>query len=104
MQLESRMSRVALMERASQTAHSFPLGSKLGVFVMALGLAADLVAHLSPGLAHAPGATSGAELSAHLVVFVGMALVLLGVVVDGARSGPRSSGRSMQGRRSNAVR
>ena len=33
---------------------------------------------------------TGPQLSAHLVVFVGMALVLIGVVIDGVRSGRRS--------------
>ena len=37
-------------------------------------------------------AMTGPQLSAHLVVFVGMALVLIGVVVDGVRSGRRSGG------------
>jgi hypothetical protein len=47
---------------------------------------------------------TGPEVSAHLVVFVGMALVLIGIVVDGVRSGRRSRRRSAEERRLNAVR
>ena len=103
MQLESRMSRVVVTERAAEIAQQLPLGSKIGLFVMALGIGADLLAHLSPGLAHDHGTTTGAELSAHLVVFVGMALVLIGVLIDGVRS-VRGSPAPAQGRRSDAVR
>ena len=92
------MLRVAAIDRASTTAHQLPLGSKLGLAVMVVGIAADLVAHLDPGLEHGHGGMTGPELSAHLVVFVGMALVLIGVVVDGVRSGRRTGGGATQGR------
>jgi hypothetical protein len=91
------MSRVAVIERVFETAHELPLGSKVGFAVMVLGIAADLVAHLDPADHHHGGAT-GPELSAHLVVFVGMTLVLIGVVIDGVRSGRRSGGSVTQGR------
>jgi hypothetical protein len=91
------MSRVAI-KRMSETAHQLPLGSKIGFAVMVLGIAADLVAHLDPALDHHHGGVTGPELSAHLVVFVGMALVLIGVVVDGLRSGRRSGRSVTQGR------
>ncbi len=91
------MSSVAVIERASETAHQLPLGSKVGFAVMVLGIAADVVAHLDPSADHQHGGVSGPELSAHLVVFVGMALVLIGVVIDGVRAG-RSGGRNSQGR------
>jgi hypothetical protein len=65
---------------------------------MVLGIAADLVAHLDPAFDHDHVGMTGPELSAHLVVFVGMALVLIGVVVDGVRSGRRSRGRATQRR------
>jgi hypothetical protein len=65
---------------------------------MAVGIVADLVAHLGPGVDHDHGGTTGPELSAHLVVFVGMALVLIGVVIDGVRSGRRSGDSATQGR------
>jgi hypothetical protein len=92
------MSRLAVIERVSETAHELPLGSKLGFAVMVLGIAADLVAHLNPALDHHHGGATGPELSAHLVVFVGMALVLVGVVIDGVRSGRRSGGNAPKGR------
>jgi hypothetical protein len=92
------MSRVAVVERVSETAHQLPLGSKIGFAVMVLGIAADLVAHLDPALEHHHGGVTGPELSAHLIVFVGMALVLIGVVVDGVRSGRRPGGNDPKGR------
>jgi hypothetical protein len=92
------MSRVAVIERVSETAHQLPLGSKIGFAVMVLGIAADLVAHLDPALEHHHGGVTGPELSAHLIVFVGMALVLIGVVADGLRSGRRPGGNAPKGR------
>ena len=92
------MSRVAIRERVFETAHQLPLGSKIGFAVMVLGLAADVAAHLDLALDHQHGGVSGPELSAHLVVFVGMALVLIGVVADGVRSGRRPDGIARRGR------
>ena len=92
------MSKVAVIERVSETAHQLPLGSQIGFAVMVLGIAADLVAHLDPALEHHHGGVTGPELSAHLIVFVGMALVLIGVVVDGVRSGRRPGGNAPKGR------
>lgn len=92
------MSRVAVIEPVSETAHQVPLGSKLGFAVMVLGIAADLVAHVDPALAEHHIGITGPELSAHLVLFVGMALVLIGVLVDGVRLGRRSGGDVPQGR------
>jgi hypothetical protein len=65
---------------------------------MVVGIAADLVAHLDPALDHHHGGATGPQLSAHLVVFVGMALVLVGVVIDGVRSGRRSGANAPKGR------
>lgn len=92
------MSRVAVIERVSETTHQLPLGARIGLAVMVLGIAADLVAHLDPALDHHHDVATGQERSAHLVVFVGMALVLIGVVIDGVRSGRRSGGSVTQGR------
>ena len=92
------MQRVAAIDRASATALRLPLGSKIGLAVMVLGIAADLIAHMDPSLDHGHGGMTGPQLSAHLVVFVGMAFVLIGVVVDGLRSGRRSRGHATQGR------
>ncbi len=71
---------------------------------MVLGFAADLVAHLDPALDHHHGGVTGPQLSAHLVVFAGMALVLIGVVVDGVHSGRGSGDSGNQGRKNDALR
>jgi hypothetical protein len=92
------MSSVPIIERVSRTAHQLPVGSKIGFAVMVLGIAADLVAHLDPGLEHRHAGATGPELSAHLIVFVGMTLVLIGVVVDGVRASRRSSHTVTNGR------
>jgi hypothetical protein len=98
------MPRIAVKERVFRTALALPLGSKVGLLVLALGIGADLIAHLTPGLDHDHGAMTGPEVSAHLVVFVGMALVLIAIVVDGVRSGRRSPSKSFEERRPDAVR
>ncbi|HET7168482.1 MAG TPA: hypothetical protein VFI69_04710 [Candidatus Limnocylindrales bacterium] len=74
------------IERITQEARTLPILSKAGIAVMLLGGLADLMAHLEAaghdGHLHAH---TSAELSAHLIVFVGMVLIYLGVVLDGAR-------------------
>ena len=92
------MSVIAILERVYETAHQLPLASKLGFTVMVVGIAADVLAHLDGALDHHHGGVTGPELSAHLIVFAGMALVLIGVVIDGVRSGRRSGGHPTQGR------
>lgn len=65
-----------------------PLVSIAGVGVIGAGLVLDLLVHLTlPAAAHhSPHAGfSLTEHAAHLVVMVGMALTLAGVVIDGAR-------------------
>jgi hypothetical protein len=62
-----------------------PTISMVGLLIIGLGLGADVVAHTGPALDHDHGMT-GAQLSAHLVTFIGMVVVLAGVVVDGLRS------------------
>jgi hypothetical protein len=59
-----------------------PVASMVGLIVISLGLGADLVAHAGPAIDH----DHGAQLSAHLLTFVGMAVVLAGVVLDSLRS------------------
>jgi hypothetical protein len=71
---------------------------------MGLGLAADVLAHLDPALDHDHAAITGAQLSGHLVVFIGMTLVLIGVVVDGIRSGRGNGGTATEGRNLDALR
>jgi hypothetical protein len=92
------MPAIAAIRSVSKMAHQFPIGSQIGLAVMVLGIAADLAAHLDPALDHHHGGVTGPELSAHLVVFVGMALVLIGVVIDGVRSGRPSGDSVTQGR------
>jgi hypothetical protein len=61
--------------------------SRVGLAVLLIGGLADLAAHVAvvgEVAGHDHGFTP-AEALAHLVVFAGMALVLLGVVVDGVR-------------------
>lgn len=84
--------------------HSIPTTAKVGFAVIVVGTLADLVAHLEPGLDPANGTMTGPQLSAHLVMFVGMVLVLMGVVVDGVRSGRRVRGSASRGRHFDAVR
>ena len=98
------MPAVATIRRVIRTARELPIGSQVGFAVMAVGFAADLIAHLDPALDHDHGGMTGPQLSAHLVVFVGMALVLIGVVVDGVRSSRRHGETASQGRHLDAIR
>ena len=92
------------VQSARSTAAAIPAGSKLGLVVMAIGLMIDLAIHLGPGIDHQHGITSGPELSGHVVVFTGMVLVLMGVVLDGVRSGRRTVGAVSGERYSDAIR
>ena len=83
---------LAVIDQAYEIAQELPLGAKLGFAVMVLGFAVDLMVHLDPALDHQHGGAAGPELSAHLVVFVGMAIVFAGVLFDGVRSRRRSGG------------
>jgi hypothetical protein len=89
---------------AAETFDRFPGASRVGLVVIVLAVAADLVAHTAPGLDHDHGGVTGPELSAHAAIFLGVVLVLAGVVVDGALSTRRSHNRSHAGRPSDAVR
>jgi hypothetical protein len=72
--------------------------------VIAIGMFADLLAHIDVGFAEAGAAMTSAQLSAHLVTFLGMVLVLVGAVVDGMRPDRRVSVPATQGRHRHAVR
>ena len=84
--------------RRSRGVGSLPLIARIGLIVLVLGGIADVVAHFgvavgTPDAGHSAGHTAD-EIAAHLQVFVGMVLILLGVVVDGIRQtrlGPRAS-------------
>ena len=67
---------------------SVPRLAKAGAAVIAAGLLLDLVAHTVAHSIHDEliGAFPLGEHFAHLVVVVGMALVLAGIVADGIRS------------------
>ena len=77
---------------------SLPLLVRIGLVALVLGGIADVVAHFgvgvgAPNAGHSAGHTAD-EIAAHLQVFVGMVLILLGVVADGVRQtrlGPRAS-------------
>jgi hypothetical protein len=86
------------IERVARTVLEVPLLARLGLALLAFGGLADLIAHLG-----APGAMSGAptadQVTAHLLVFAGMVLTVLGVVVDGVRlsRARRPGGRTPKG-------
>ena|ERR1700693_4615901 len=81
-----------------------PRLTKAGAATILIGLLADVVEHtLVPHLHDA--AVAGfpvGEQAAHLVVFIGMVLVLVGIVVDGAR--PRGRLTRQEGSPRDAVR
>jgi hypothetical protein len=74
------------LERARSQFLSLPLLVHAGLVILALGGLADVVAHVA-----VLGATTelhehtAPEFAAHLTAFVGMVVILLGVVVDGAQ-------------------
>lgn len=74
------------LERVRTDLSGLPLLTRVGLVVLVLGGFADVVAHLEASIhvGHLHEHTS-AEITAHLVAFMGMVLVLLGVVVDGVR-------------------
>ena len=88
------------VEQITEDARRLPLLAKAGFATMVFGGFADLMAHLESAehAGHLHVHTS-AEMSAHLVVFVGMVLVYLGIVVDGVRRqrDRRSTDRISQG-------
>jgi hypothetical protein len=92
------MQMVDLIGRAAKTLGGIPTGSRYGLLIIGLGIVADLVAHLGPGVDHDHGLLTGPQLSAHFVVFLGMVLVLAAVVIDGVRASHRVPGAVIQGR------
>ena len=72
--------------------------TRVGLVILVIGGLADIAAHLE-----AAGQTdhlhehTTSELSAHLIGFVGMVVILLGVVLDGVRRtfGGRQDGHSI---------
>lgn len=87
--------------RVLRQLRALPVLTRAGLAVLVAGALMDLAAHLAiaaPAAGHGHEFTP-AEAVAHVVVFAGMALVLLGVVVDGARrTRPgRSAGETSKG-------
>lgn len=75
-----------VIERLRSEVRSFPLLTRIGVAILVLGGLADVVAHLeAAGHADHLHDHTASELAAHLIVFVGMVVILLGVVLDGVR-------------------
>lgn len=84
------------IERSAARPGHLPVLARVGLLWLALGLLADVVAHLeAAGHVGDLHVHSPAQASAHLIVFAGMVLILLGVVVDGARQ--TRSGRPAEG-------
>ncbi|HEV8282500.1 MAG TPA: hypothetical protein VGQ02_11605 [Candidatus Limnocylindrales bacterium] len=75
------------IETTVRELRELPVLTRVGLAVLLLGGLADLAAHVAvvgEVAGHEHGFTL-AEGLAHLVAFAGMALVLVGVVVDGVR-------------------
>ena len=74
------------LERVRTELLSLPALARVGLLVLVLGGLADVVAHLEAAghAAHLHEHTPS-EVSAHLIGFVGMVVILLGVVLDGVR-------------------
>ena len=66
---------------------------------MAFGGLADVMAHLEAGVveAGAAHAHTSTEAAAHLTGFVGMVLILVGVVMDGVRRRPAAPDATSKG-------
>ncbi len=74
------------IERLRRTAKEVPLLAGAGLAGLLVAGAADLIAHLQVSVdgGHVHG-FSAFEVAAHVGVLVSMVLILVGVVVDGAR-------------------
>lgn len=74
------------LERIRTELLSLPFLVRIGLAILVVGGLADVVAHLE---AAGPGdhlhEHTASELSAHLIGFAGMVVILLGVVLDGVR-------------------
>jgi hypothetical protein len=74
------------LERLGGQLRSLPTLVHAGLAILVLGGLADVVAHLeAAGHADHLHEHTASELSAHLIGFVGMVVILLGVVMDGLR-------------------
>ena len=74
------------LERGVRELISLPVITRLGLVILVVGGLADVAAHLGAvGHTEHLHEHTTSELSAHLIGFVGMVVVLLGVVLDGLR-------------------
>ena len=74
------------LERTRVAFIGLPIVVRIGLLLMVLGGLGDVVAHLeAAGHAEPLDGHTASELSAHLLGFTGMVVILLGVVVDGVR-------------------
>jgi len=86
-----------IIERLRRDAKAVPLVVRVGVVALVLSGLADIVLHaVTPEVVGAVDHHTPAELAAHFAGFVSMVVILLGVVIDGAR---RSSTRRAVSRR-----
>jgi len=83
----------ALRDAARQLS-GIPTVVAIGVLVIVIGVGVDLVVHAFVAHEHADGGFDPSEHMAHLVVVVGMAITLAGVVADGVRRQVRSTSSS----------
>jgi hypothetical protein len=79
------------LERIRAELLSLPTLTRIGLLILVIGGIADVVAHLevSSHIGHTHE-HSASELSAHLIGFVGMVVILLGIVLDGLQRTRRS--------------
>jgi hypothetical protein len=89
------------IETAVRALRPLPILTQVGLAVLVLGGLADLAAHVAivdQAAGHDHGFTPY-QAAAHIVVFAGMVLVLLGVVADGVRRPRpgRSAGNTSKG-------
>jgi hypothetical protein len=73
---------------ATDTGHPVPGVTKIGAVTILIGLLADVAEHGVVTHVHEAliGGFPVGEHAAHLVVFIGMVLVLAGIVAEGARN------------------
>ena len=83
----------ALRDVARQLS-GIPTVVAIGLLVIVMGVGIDLGVHTLAVHDHADGAFDPSEHMAHLVVVVGMAITLAGVVADGVRRQVRSTSSS----------
>jgi hypothetical protein len=82
---------------------SFPVLARVGLAIVAAGLLLDLSLLVLMPPTHHVGSGAGADThGGHLVVLIGMVLILLGVIADGARAPGRRS--RPEGSSRNAIR